>query len=395
MATNINAAKRYKDINLPFVCPITNRTFESTKGLSIYITKTLKMDHKEYYDNYINHRDNSCFFCGSEGLFMSVGKGYRNLCIKNECLIKSCNSNSVEGIMYRNFITREKAELIFLSNNENQLIKRQKTNEINRVLDPLLFKKRSRNCKEFWIERGFSEEESVLKSEEVMREIHQKTFEKFKINPEKYRSKYNTTIEYYIKKGYSEDDSKNMLSSRQSTFSKDVCIEKYGLDFGLEIWKKRQNKWINTMDSKSDEEKIEINRKRLFNGSGYSKISQKLFWDIYESFPENNVHFEELNSEIIRYDKHNKRHYRYDYFDFTTKKVIEFNGDYWHCNPDKYDENYIHTVIKMDAKTIWDRELQKIEWIKNRNYNVLVVWESEYRKNPKQILQKCIDFLNN
>jgi very-short-patch-repair endonuclease len=136
-------------------------------------------------------------------------------------------------------------------------------------------------------------------------------------------------------------------------------------------------------------------KKRLFNGSGYSKISQKLFWDIYESFPENNVHFEELNSEIIRYDKHNKRHYRYDYFDFTTKKVIEFNGDYWHCNPDKYDENYIHTVIKMDAKTIWDRELQKIEWIKNRNYNVLVVWESEYRKNPKQILQKCIDFLNN
>jgi G:T-mismatch repair DNA endonuclease (very short patch repair protein) len=49
----------------------------------------------------------------------------------------------------------------------------------------------------------------------------------------------------------------------------------------------------------------------------------------------------------------------------------------------------------MDAKTIWDRELKKIEWVENRNYNVLVVWESEYRRNPKQILQKCIDFLNN
>ena len=198
-----------------------------------------------------------------------------------------------------------------------------------------------------------------------------------------------------IKRGYSEDIARNMLSNRQSTFSKEICIEKYGQEEGLNIWNDRQSKWMNTLDSKTEEEKIEINRKKLFNGAGYSKISQKMFWDIYESFRENNVHFEELNKEIIRYDKYNKRHYRYDYFDFTTKKVIEFNGDFWHCNPSKYDEDFIHPLLNLDAKTIWKNEKDKLNWVENRNYRVLVIWESEYRKDPKQTIEKCIEFLNN
>lgn len=97
----MNATKRYKDIDLPFICPISNRSFDSTKGLSVYISKSLKQDHKEYYDKYINHRDRSCFFCGGEGKFISVGKGYRNLCEEEECVKKSFNSHSIEGIMYR------------------------------------------------------------------------------------------------------------------------------------------------------------------------------------------------------------------------------------------------------------------------------------------------------
>ena len=325
---------------------------------------------------------------------MSVGKGYRNLCTKTDCINKSNVSHSVEGIMYRKFVSREEAEVIFESENERQLSKRMQTNEVLRKNDPLWDKKRSRNCKEFWIEKGFSEKDSIRKSEEVMSEIHRKTFAKFKSDPDKYRSKNPTTLEYYLKRGHSEDVATKMLSQRQTTFSKEICIERYGEERGLCVWEARQRKWIGTMDSKSDEEKIEINRKKLFNGAGYSAISQKLFWSIYEEFKENNVHFEELNNEIIRYDKDNKKHYRYDYFDFTKKKVIEFNGDYWHCNPSKYDENFIHPLLNLDAGTIWENENKKLEWIRRRNYKVLVIWESEYRKEPKQVLQKCIDFIN-
>jgi G:T-mismatch repair DNA endonuclease (very short patch repair protein) len=392
---NFNATKRYKEIDLPFTCPVTNRIFNSGKGLSIYLTKTLKVEHDEYYDKYINHRDSNCFFCGNRGEFISVSKGYRNLCSSEQCLKKSFSSYSVEGIMYRYNCSRKEAEIIFEKErkkmSDNLIIAQQ----ILRKKDPLWDKKRSRNCKEFWIKKGYSEEESILKSKEVMKEIHYKTFKKFKENPKKYASKQPTKIEYYLKMGYSDEDAKNLLSERQKTFSLDICIQKHGKEKGRKIWEDRQKKWLDNLNSKSEEEKIEINRKKLFNNSGYSKISQNLFWSIYEFYKKNNIKFEELNSEVIRYDKKNKKHYRYDYVDFTLKKCIEFNGDYWHCNPSKYNENYIHTIMNKSAKEIWDNDEKKIRWMNEHSYQVLTIWESEYRKNPEQTLEKCLNFLNN
>ncbi len=42
-----DAKKRYKEINFPFICPITGREFNSGKGLSVFLTKTLKINHEE------------------------------------------------------------------------------------------------------------------------------------------------------------------------------------------------------------------------------------------------------------------------------------------------------------------------------------------------------------
>ena len=50
---NAEAKKRDKDIDLPFICPVTKREFKSGMGLAIYLSKTLKVDHSEYYDLYI------------------------------------------------------------------------------------------------------------------------------------------------------------------------------------------------------------------------------------------------------------------------------------------------------------------------------------------------------
>lgn len=130
----MNAAKRYKNIDLPFTCQIKNRTFNSTGGLAIYITKTLKMDHSEYYDKYIHHRDSSWFFCGEKGKFISVGKGYRNLCESEECVKRPFNSHSIEGIMYRNMCDREEAEKVFHGENQRQLNERMKTFQITKKI---------------------------------------------------------------------------------------------------------------------------------------------------------------------------------------------------------------------------------------------------------------------
>ncbi len=393
MATSINAAKRYKNIELPFECPLTNRKFDSIVGLSVYLTKSQKINHKEYYDKYINHREKSCFFCGNEGLFISVGKGYRNLCTSTECLKKSFVAHSVEGIMYREVITREEAELRFEEEKSKQLESRMKTFEIKRTIDKDWDKKRSRNSKLFWLEKGLTEEEAEAMAYECMKDIHIKTSLKKKSNPELYKDSYTTNKEYYLKKGFSEIESLELVSKRQATFSLEICIEKFGEIEGKLVWFERQEKWQKTLDLKSDEEKIEINRKKLFNNSGYSKISQEMFWKIYENFNRNNVKFEELNGEVIRYDKDNKKHYRYDYVDFTSKKVLEFNGDFWHCNPNKYNENFINTITNLKASDVWKHDEMKINWIKNRDYKVMVIWESQYKKDKEATIKKCINFL--
>jgi hypothetical protein len=391
---NADAKKRYKDIEFPYTCPISNRIFESSQGLSCYVTKTLKMNHEEYYDTYINHRDNSCFFCGSKGKFISISKGYRNLCESQECVKKSFNSHSVEGFMYRNMLSREEAEVQFKIENERQLKERIESQNKLRKIDKNWDKKRSRNCKYFWIEKGYSEKNAILKAKEVMDEIHLKTSIKLKSNPEKYAHKYPTKKEYYLKRGFSEEEAIEKISEIQNRFSLQKCIEKYGKEDGKIVFEERQRKWIETIDSKTEEEKIEINRKKLFNNGGYSKISQNLFWSIYENFKNNKINFEELNSETIRYDKINKRHYRFDYVDHSKKKCIEFNGDYWHCNPDKYNESFIHPILKVTSKEIWKKDIDKINWFRKRGYEVFIVWESEYRKNPKQTVEKCIKFIN-
>ena len=383
----MNAAKRYKDIELPFTCPINNRTFESVKGISIYVTKTLKMDHSEYYDKYINHRDSSCFFCGSKGKFISLGKGYRNLCEKEECVKKSFSSHSIEGFMYKNICSREEAEKQFDIENQRQLNKRMKTQSKLRKEDPLWDKKRSRNCKEFWIEKGLSKEESELNVKEVMNEIHQKTSKKLKENPEKYASKYPTKIEYYLKKGFSEEEGKKIISEIQNRFSLKGCIEKYGEDEGNKIWIDRQEKWQNSIQKNGNVK------------GGYSKVSQDLFYEIIKKYKKkelNSVFFWTKNKEY--YLKSDKSIYLYDFTDIKRKKMIEYNGDQYHANPLLYESNDMphpyHKNKNFSAEKIWEKDSKKLELAKLNGFNVLTIWDSEYRKYPEQTLQKCIEFIN-
>lgn len=387
MPTNINAAKRYKNIDLPFTCPITNKKFETTKGISIYLTMTIKMDHKEYYDKYIHHRDSSCFFCGGEGLFMSAGKGYRNLCRNEECLKKSFVSHSVEGIMYREMISKEDAIIRFNEIGSLQLENRNKTFEVKRAEDKDWDKKRSRNCKEFWIEKGLTEEESVIKAYEVMKEIHLKTSIKKKSNPDFYKDSYTTNKEYYLKRGFTEVESLELLTKRQTTFSLKICIDKYGESDGKEVWLDRQEKWQKSLSS---------------NGNikgGYSKISQILFDDIVESYDEtdkDNVYYWTKNKEY--YIRTDKSIFLYDFTDISRKKMIEYNGDQYHGNPKIYEADDLpHPYNKskgFTAKSLWEKDEYKRNVAINEGFDILTIWESDYRKSPQQTLEKCIKFIN-
>lgn len=199
----------------------------------------------------------------------------------------------------------------------------------------------------------------------------------------------DTNIQYYLDRGYDENTSKEMLSERQRTFTLEKCIEKYGEVEGLNKWNERNQRWQKSL---------------LDNGNikcGYSKISQELFYELLNNYNyENmkNVYFATKNKEYYISLK-NTGFFIYDFVDLNNMKVIEYNGDQYHANPLIYKENdYPHPYYKENgpsALETWQRDEKKINIAKERGFDVLVIWDSEYRKNKNKTIEKCLNFLKN
>jgi len=77
----------------------------------------------------------------------------------------------------------------------------------------------------------------------------------------------NTSIEYWTTRCYSLEDAKAALSERQSTFSLEKCIEKFGEIEGRLRWQVRQDNWQDTLNSKSIDEIASINSRKVVNNN--------------------------------------------------------------------------------------------------------------------------------
>src|ERR1035437_684829 len=80
----------------------------------------------------------------------------------------------------------------------------------------------------------------------------------------------------------------------------------------------------------------------------------------------------------------------YDLFLTEYNVLIEFNGDYWHCNPVKYSSDYFHQVKQMFAHELWKQDKYKKELAENSGYKFFVIWEKDFDKNKQQEINKII-----
>ena len=184
-------------------------------------------------------------------------------------------------------------------------------------------------------------------------------------------------VEHWLAKGYSIEQAKQIISDSQRTFSKEICISKYGKDDGEKIFKARQEKWQKSL------------RKTLTRDGTQppqSIIARGLIRDICKS-----LSIDVPARERYITDRKTGRNYA---IDFTWKdKMIEFNGDYWHCNPKKYKQDFYNKSKQKYASEIWEYDRLKQQCIIDHGYKLLVLWESECKENYAESLQKCIDFL--
>jgi hypothetical protein len=149
----------------------------------------------------------------------------------------------------------------------------------------------------------------------------------------------------------------------------------------------RQNKWLKSL---------------LTNGNlvnGYSKISQELFYTLLENYnidDKGDVYFATHNGEH-KIEKEEGGVWLYDLTDLKNKKIIEYHGDDYHGNPKKYlAEDHPHPFSKnITAQEMWDKDKRKLNRANEEGFEVLTIWDSEYRWGNKQkVIDRCLEFLN-
>lgn len=193
-------------------------------------------------------------------------------------------------------------------------------------------------------------------------------------------SNNTTKIDYYLKRGLSLEEAQQALAERQTTFSLKKCIKKFGQNKGEQVWKARQEKWQNTLNSKPLEERISINQKKINPDYCISKAEKDIVSKLMS-------HKYDVKTQQSLADAN----WIYDIV--VGNKIIEYHGDYWHCNPHKYDENYYNKKLKMFAKTKWELDQIKKEHAIAKGYEYFVIWEQDYKQDPQKVINECVCFL--
>lgn len=188
---------------------------------------------------------------------------------------------------------------------------------------------------------------------------------------------HSSTLSYWLKLGYTEEEAREKLSERQTTFNLEKCIEKYGEQEGKKRWLDRQEKWMKSIN-------------KTF-AKGFSGISQELFWKVAEQINDlTSIYFAQLGKDKKPDFSGRNNEYRVrltnrlvlpDFYCTKSKKIIEFDGTYWHGE---------HVI----RNTNQQREAERNQLLLEEGYKVLHIKEEEYRKDPEQTVIKCLEFLN-
>lgn len=248
--------------------------------------------------------------------------------------------------------------------------------------------KHFRNRKQYWLSQGLDEAAAIDKVSEIQKSCAAQAAKKLKGT-----SEYSCrSITYWLSLGYSLEDARLEVKRVQ----------------GREHSAERNAKWLKTLSDKplaekelislkkghsvesymakgmTEKEATKLSRTFFAKRRDYSLISQKLF-EMVEAKLDTTCYFKLRNYE----KQFNGKNVDF----YSNSVVIEFYGDYWHANPERYTNDFV--IYGKTAKQIWQDDKDRLDLILKHPAvsKIGIVWESEFRKNPDIVIQSILQFI--
>ena len=86
------------------------------------------------------------------------------------------------------------------------------------------------------------------------------------------------------------------------------------------------------------------------------------------------------NGKEFRIELGHDKYYLADGYCSKTNTVYEFNGDYWHGNPDVYDADAINKSTKTSFGELYKNTVRKENMLTKMGFKVVSIWENDWVK---------------
>jgi G:T-mismatch repair DNA endonuclease (very short patch repair protein) len=138
-----------------------------------------------------------------------------------------------------------------------------------------------------------------------------------------------------------------------------------------------KNNWINLPEDK----KAVIRQHCAFIGANCKKFKTSIEITIENFLISQNVPY------ISGYYKDNMV---FDFYLPEQNCVIECQGDYWHGNPIKYNQNNINEIQKRNMQ----RDERKCQYLIDNSIQFLFIWEHDIKRNLEQVKTQILNLLH-
>lgn len=360
----------------------------------------------------------------------------------------------MNGIKISNFkcLTEESSKNIESFVKENTILNwKEATSKFSKI-----FNKHTSQQIGYWLDRGWTEEEAKTMISSNSKKASKKAndaIQEMKKDSEKWNKfieTRTTSLQYYLNKGFSEEEAKEKLKERQTTFSKEKLSSLHGDEEAEKILNERNSKWLSSLKANNDWEDLskrktsslekmikkygeELGREKwnkkilicrtsntfrsfiskygietgtekwndrlnkiLIKSGKASKESLLIFKPLLAEFQskfECYLGFENLNEWFI-WDNTLKKRFSFDFTLREPKIIIEFHGEAFHPNKNRLTEeewnNWKSPFSKISANEAMTVDQHKKKLAEENGFKVLELWSSTSVEENIEIARKFI-----